>query len=277
MLEHGDQRFLNGDGKQAFVGPTQSVRVIELREAGRDRFVPFDPTLLLRFPGLTKLDLQSPFNINTLRVVGQIHNLEHVCLTGPLSIAPISKRGLDCLRQLTKLQSLEIRHCSDSILEELPPIPTLCILRISGGGSVTSYGLRYLEKFPRLQELTVAGTDLTDAGIYRVVELKHLTLLDIGGTKITDSGMAIVSKLQELTRLQVDFATITDRGVSHLAGCPALEKVVLCKTKITDASVPILEGMPTLEDAWVEGTNITPEGIERLKDHFAKKKSSSKN
>jgi hypothetical protein len=41
---------------------------------------------------------------------------------------------------------------------------------------------------PKLRELWVAGTAVSDAGLEHLRGLKHLKTLDVGGTKVTAEG-----------------------------------------------------------------------------------------
>ena len=61
-------------------------------------------------------------------------------------------------------------------------------------------------------------------------------------------------------------AIITDEGLIHLANLPALRQLGLSKSLITDNAVPYLSVLTSLRSLDVRDTQITPSGLNLLKE-----------
>ena len=116
----------------------------------------------------------------------------------------LSRGGIACLAGLRNVQSL---HITGVPLDDelLPPLAAL----------------------PKLKEIYLAGTQITDAGLRnlaRATQLKTLALsLRVGGfespsltCQVTDAGLAHLSGLKGLEELHIDGTQITDAGLAHL-------------------------------------------------------------
>jgi len=65
-------------------------------------------------------------------------------------------------------------------------------------------------------ELSLAGTQITDAGLKEVAKLKNLSVLSFSNTQITDAGLKEVAKLKELTELYLFGTKVTKAGMVKL-------------------------------------------------------------
>ena len=61
----------------------------------------------------------------------------------------------------------------------------------------------------KVTKLSLAFTQITDAGLKEVAKLKKLTELILVRTQITDAGLKDVAKLQQLTNLNLSLTQIT--------------------------------------------------------------------
>ena len=69
-----------------------------------------------------------------------------------------------------------------------------------------------------LEELTLPGTPVTDAGLVHLKGLINLSVLDLGGTYLTDAGMVHLKGLTDLSKLDLALTDVTDAGLVHLRG-----------------------------------------------------------
>ncbi len=83
---------------------------------------------------------------------------------------------------------------------------------------------------------------LTEADLAKVTELS------LGGTQITDAGLKEVAKLQKLKELYLNGTQITDAGLKDLAKLQKLEELYLLGTRVTKAGVAELKkALPSCE------------------------------
>ena len=95
--------------------------------------------------------------------------------------------------------------------------------------------------------------------------LLQLEDLSLAVTKITDAGLVDLQKLSRLATLELSETSVSDAGLQTLAGLTNLRSLDLCKTQITDAGLPSLAALKNLDDLNVENAAITPSAIERLR------------
>lgn len=101
---------------------------------------------------------------------------------------------------------------------------------------VSDAGLAELAKCQSLTILDLSGTRVSDAGLVHLTKLPHLETLRLGisneGTNVTDEGLKTVGKLSELTWLDLSSTTITGRGLAHLSGLKKLKTLALDSTDV---------------------------------------------
>ncbi len=120
--------------------------------------------------------------------------------------------------------------------------------------------------------LSFARTGLDDAQLESFTpwwwHFPRLVDLDLAGTAITDEGLAHVSGLG-IKNLMLSGTQVTGGGLSVLARCPALSSVALSKTQVDDAGVEFLAALPGLRTLYLDGTPITDEALRRLESATA--------
>lgn len=144
--------------------------------------------------------------------------------------------------------------------------------------------LKFLEGLPKLQELSLSQTAVTNDALKLVGNLSGLQSLDLMSTKITDEGLKHISHLQLLTTLDLTQTDITDRGLSHLANLTRLKVLVLDagvrmakgkttrRPRITDAGLKHLAQLRQLEELHLYGSRVGDPGLAHLKNLTALKK-----
>ena len=172
---------------------------------------------------------------------------------------------LDDLRPLTALH--ELRKLSaefefdDSELRHLRHFPQLESLGLSFG-RIGDGGVAAISECAHLQELSLNGPDVTDAGLKALTKFR-LKSFKLRNARITEAGMAdIASIAQRAEGLSLVGCSVTDDGLRHLVGLP-LDRLNLAYTDITDAGLPTLSRL-RLKLLDVSGTEVTPRGVRVL-------------
>jgi hypothetical protein len=76
----------------------------------------------------------------------------------------------------------------------------------------------------RLQSLSLAGTEITDAGLRHLKGLPRLESLDLSGTRVTDAGMVHLLACKRLKTLILDRTRVDEKGVAPIQSAfPSLE------------------------------------------------------
>jgi hypothetical protein len=75
-----------------------------------------------------------------------------------------------------------------------------------------------------------------------------LTGLTLAETQVTDAGLVHLRGMTRLTHLRLDTTEVTDDGLRHLVGLTKLKRLDLRKTKATEAGLARLKkAVPRLE------------------------------
>ncbi len=100
--------------------------------------------------------------------------------------------------------------------------------------------------------------DFKDEWTKYFVGLPKLAQIGLGGTALSDAGMAALAEVPELKALHLDGTRITDQGLAKLANSKKLEYVGLEKTAVTPAGIAALrQALPQVE------INVEPEKLKR--------------
>ena len=65
-------------------------------------------------------------------------------------------------------------------------------------------------------QVSLAGSDVADAGLKDLTGLKSLQQLDLSETAVTDAGLKALAAFKELRLLRLSFTKTTDAGVADL-------------------------------------------------------------
>ncbi|MBW0435289.1 hypothetical protein HGB47_16900 [Leptospira yasudae] len=113
--------------------------------------------------------------------------------------------------------------------------------------TMTDEGMQYLVVFPNLETLTLDDSKITNEGLRLIFELPKLNSLSLVRTKITNKGIEYISKSKTITSLSLDeISTIDDGCVPHLLK---------------------MKQLTTLE---LSGTNLSKQGIQKLRKGLPK-------
>ncbi len=180
-----------------------------------------------------------------LASLAKLRHLEHLTIGGQGSL---TKRGLNELKDLTSLQTLDVSMFVP--VNERPPIDE------------TPLNLSALRK---LKTLEMQGVALQDADLASLAGLRDLEWIILDGS-LTENGLCRLRGLDSLKFLWFTGISFSSGdGLSRLAGFPKLENVILYG-QTTDAALLRLTGSPLLRSvSLMTDEPIRPATIEYLK------------
>lgn len=113
-------------------------------------------------------------------------------------------------------------------------------VRVAGGKADPKiFGL--LKDVASLQELDLAGVQLTDADLAQLAGLSNLRVLHLEKTPTTDPMLAHLKGLKNLSYLNVYGTPVTDAGLPQLKELANLKSLYVFETKVTDAGIAALK------------------------------------
>ncbi len=124
--------------------------------------------------------------------------------------------------------------------------------------------MQHVRGLPRLEELKLQHSEITDGGLAHLDGLTSLTTLDFRAAAITDAGMKYLGGLHNLKWLSLIQTQITDAGLEHIGRLTALEELYLGETQITDAGLDHLRRLTNLKRLHLHATKVTDAGLASL-------------
>jgi len=112
--------------------------------------------------------------------------------------------------------------------------------------------------------ISLAGTQVTDAGLRHLKPLPHLRELSLNSTSVTDAGLAQLTGLVRLERLWLDYTGVTDEGLRHVHSLTSLKELSLERTRVSDAGLVHLLGLVRLKMIYIDNTAVTETGVREL-------------
>ena len=187
-----------------------------------------------------------PFMRRMLGKYGKYHGSNVVSITlGRNVITPKDAVfDVDVLAPLNEVQRLSLGDgFSDDAVARLPGLPELEHLQLHMlFDEIGDHGLQCLSRLPNLQSLLV------------------------GYGSFSEKGLAHLRSNQKLTRLWLHGCELQDAGLVHLASLPLLNDLLLTASTVTDAAIPHLSQLGSLKNLELDDTNMTLEGVERLRE-----------
>lgn len=128
-----------------------------------------------------------------------------------------------------------------SVLQLAADSDALAVNASLAGKQAGDAELELVRQLPKVTQLNLGSTGVTDAGLAHIAGLATLTHLHLDRTGITDAGLAQLKGLTNLTYLNLYSTSIGDAGLAHLAGLKNLRRVYLWQTKVTDVGANSLK------------------------------------
>jgi Leucine-rich repeat (LRR) protein len=156
---------------------------------------------------------------------------------------------------------LQASWVSDGELALLAKLPKLRQLDLSMT-RITDAGLRALRAAAELEEVNLYYAELiTDEGLGAARGWPRLKRLNLRGTKASDNALEYLAAAPELEWLDVGFSQVTDSGLYRLAALPKLRTLVLGGNKLTETGLAAISELRHLEVLDLGGKQRTDSGL----------------
>jgi hypothetical protein len=161
-----------------------------------------------------------------------VGGVRHVSLIGcqnPEELAAV-------LREASRLRSvddlwLQGSHIDDACVEAISRIQGLETLFLAGSRPRVP-SLRALRELPHLEVLSLRHTKgLTESILAEVAQLPRLKELELSLSDISDGGLRELARCPELRRLDISITEITPEGFKALVGCSTLRTLLVDHTQ----------------------------------------------
>jgi internalin A len=188
----------------------------------------------------------------------------------------VTDEGLRFVSRLASLQFLDLQQtkitdaCAPHFanLKELVRIDLGAFDVHEDGFGVGDKVLGVLGTLPKLDNIGLRLTKVTDAGMAELAKCQSLQSVSVPGTVVSDAGLVHLAKLKNLKSLSLgvydEGAKITDEGLKTVGQMPGLRWLGLSGTPITDAGLPYLSGLKNLESLNLDETKVTSAGLAHL-------------
>ena len=130
----------------------------------------------------------------------------------------------------------------------------------------TPIGDRALEAInaPRLQELVLRRTMISDRGLAPLADMPELSRLSLSSVRVTGSGLAAIGPKPKLAHLELVNTPFTDQGLRSLSSLTNLEELLLVATHVTGSDLDQLAPLTRLKRLSLAGSPIDDAGLARL-------------
>ncbi len=169
-------------------------------------------------------------------------NLTRLGLGGARGISP---SGFAPLKKLTRLESLDVRNTQ------------------AGDDAMA-----LLANHHRLDQLSVGGENLTDAGVHHICAVVSIRGLTISAPKLTDDGLRDFWRMQRLNILRLESDGLKGSGFATLAEARAVNNLAVRSKSLTDEALDHISAMPSLHQLRIHGGSpaLTDKGLLMLLD-----------
>ncbi len=155
-------------------------------------------------------------------------------------------------------------NLSDDCLKSVGRLTSLRKLSLQPNSFHFSNGaLAAIARLPNLEDLSIVGPYLTDAGLAALAGLPKLARLRLDGTSVSDKGLEKLPEFPALVALEITGSRyrISDAGLAAIARIPRLTKLTIASTEMTDAGLQSLAARRTLTTLDLRGNGLSGEGL----------------
>ncbi len=179
------------------------------------------------------------------------------------------------LRRTHNISLRDVRNCTWHKIEgnvsdeQLIVLSKLSPKRLElSESSITDKQLNYLVGLP-LTCLDLRGTRITNDGVQTILKINGLQTLLLERCPAIDSrGYRELSKLKTLKILSLRDSTVSDQDMEYISKLSDLVLLYVSRSpNIGDLAIDQILKLKKLVSVRVGGTNVTPAGIEKLKQH----------
>lgn len=113
-----------------------------------------------------------------------------------------------------------------------------------------------------LEDLNLAGTNITDRSILMLSALRNVKLLDLSFNALTVEGLRDLERMPWLEALSINGTVMDDATLGSLP--PRLRILAIEQTPVTDAGLQKIAKLPALEVVYLQKTKVTVAGLTAL-------------
>lgn len=135
---------------------------------------------------------------------------------------------------------------------------------------VTDDDLAAVPTFSNSVHLSLCRAEVSDAGLAKLTGTKKLKWVDLSFTRATDEGLKPFAANTSLKQLFLEGTRVTKASLPLIASFKQLEELDLSRLSIGDEDLLALRGLKQLEHLHVAGTQVTADGIKKLKSALPK-------
>jgi serine/threonine protein kinase len=160
-----------------------------------------------------------------------------------------------------------LAHCpvSDDSLATLGAFPQLRALDLAGT-RISDAGLWRIRRLNYLESLYLASCPISAMGLERLRHMCRLRELCLGGTRVSGPGLSVLTYgFSQLRALDLAGAKISDAGLWHIGRLKDLESVNLASCPFSDRGLKRLRALSHLRELDLSGTRISNVGLKVFK------------
>ena len=136
--------------------------------------------------------------------------------------------------------------------------------------AITTKGLvEHIGKFPNVTVLDISETSIKDAAMVEIGKLPKLEDLNLWHTRVTDQGVGALVDCK-LKKLNLDDTNVGDGAIESVAKISSLEFLHLGKTAVTDEGIQGLAKLTHLKDLILTNTGLSKKGVAELQAKLPK-------
>jgi hypothetical protein len=230
-------------------------------------------------PQLRQLDIDSTNEKLTGALLNSLCRFSTLRNLNIVGLRSVNASDFAAIGQLKKLESLDLTAIAldDAAVPILIGLPNLSTLLLDWsydgktGPKLTPAGISQLGKCRKLTTLRMTDCAVNDEALASLASsLPKLEELFVGKTNITDASIGSLRKLSKLKSLNIKGTKVTDTGFAKLASHPSLEEVLIKGTLIGDASLATLASMPKLREVWCGPKQFSRKALSEFKKQHPK-------
>ncbi|MDX1928391.1 MAG: hypothetical protein SFV81_17820 [Pirellulaceae bacterium] len=130
--------------------------------------------------------------------------------------------------------------------------------------TITTAQIDGLQSDRLLQELVLAGSQLSSEAWQRVMQQTNLEWLDVSFSNASTDDLKPIGKLKSLERLSVEGTAADNELLDSIRLLPKLTELDLTGCAIDDAGLKKLAKLPQLSTLWLGKTQVTDESLDTL-------------
>lgn len=234
--------------------------VIPVLDLPNDTLTPASAACLLRIRGLRVLEVGQDTTDDVVAVLAGLSELEWLHIDGE-RVTDASLVHIGCLTKLRHLGLIGIGIRGETGASALLPAG-LEALHVHTRRGLDDRFVTALPHLPRLRDLYLRETWITDGALPKIGTFRALRELDLGNMRLTDAGIEHLRDLQQLEQLDLSGSPITDGGLATIAKLASLENLWLGGTRVE--ALPGIDGLARLRSLDLRSSNVTDEAFGRL-------------